>query len=312
MKQPLLFIGHGSPMNTIESNIYTESWKKIWESIEKPRAILMFSAHWITEWQTHISSVENPDMIYDAYGFPPELYQVQYNAPWSREIVEEIYSVFVDPRSCHTNEGTICSENKEKMEQMPRASQWQKQKTIQQDFSTTKITETDFLHSKWQKLPKIILDSERWFDHGVWSTLMHIFPQADIPVITMSLDYLDSPRELYALGDFLAILRDKWIFIIWSGNIVHNLGAIDWSGKYTYPWAIEFDKKVANLIESRDHDQLLDFKNWWEISRLAHPSYDHLLPIFPLLGASSFQDTIEFFTPDILMGSLSMRSVRWG
>jgi 4,5-DOPA dioxygenase extradiol len=256
MKQPLLFIGHGSPMNAIESNIYTESWKKIWKSLEKPRAILIFSAHWITEWQTLISSNKNPEMIYDMYGFPPELYQVQYDAPWSREIAEEIYSLLNNP--------------------------------------------------------KISLDASRGFDHGVWSTLIHSFPQADVPIITMSLDYLSSPRELYALGDSLAILRDKWILIIWSGNIVHNLGATDWSGKHTYPWAIEFDKKVANLIESRDHDQLLDFKNWWDIFRLAHPSYDHLLPIFPLLGASSLQDAIEFFTPDIVMGSLSMRSVKWG
>jgi len=226
-KTPILFVWHGSPMNAIESNVYTENWRKIWESIEKPRAILIFSAHWITEWQTLVSANQNPEMIYDMYGFPPELYRIRYNASWSKEIAEEIFSLLNNP--------------------------------------------------------KISLDLERWFDHGVWSTLIHIFPNADIPIITMSIDYLSSPRELYLLGNSLAILRDKWILIMWSGNIVHNLGAIDWSGKYTHPWAIDFDKKVANLIENREYESLFRFREWWDISRLAHPSYDHLLPLFLFL-----------------------------
>ena len=98
---PIIFIGHGSPMNAIESNTYTESWRKIWEIIQKPRAILIFSAHWITEWQTRISSREHPEMIYDMYGFPPELYQVQYDAPWSREIAEEVMMTLRESSICH-------------------------------------------------------------------------------------------------------------------------------------------------------------------------------------------------------------------
>ena len=103
-KTPLLFIAHGSPMNAIEQNQYTESWRAIGESILKPRAILMFSAHWITEHETRISTCAEPDMIYDMGGFPPELYRVRYDAPGSREIAEEILSVITNQSSCHAEE----------------------------------------------------------------------------------------------------------------------------------------------------------------------------------------------------------------
>ena len=281
---PIIFICHGSPMNAIENNIYTDSWKQIAKNIEKPRAILMFSAHWITENETRISMSENPEMIYDMGGFPPELYQVRYDAPGSKKIAEEICSVIAK------NDQVQVSKKSENG--LLRASQWQEPQT------------------------KIIPDPKRWYDHGVWSTLVHLFPTADIPVITMSLDYRASPRYLVGLGESLAILRERGILIVGSGNIVHNLGAIDWSWESIHPWAVEFDARFARWLESGkdtpEWKSLLDFRSWWDISRLAHPSYDHLLPIFPLMGASSAADIVEFYTPDIAMGSLSMRSVVWG
>lgn len=167
MKQPLLFIGHGSPMNAIESNTYTESWRKISTSLEKPRAVLVFSAHWITEGETRISSAETPEMIYDMYGFPPELYRFRYPARGSAEIAEEIASVMLS-----------------RIRNSPL---------------------TPFFKGE----QKILLDPTRGLDHGVWSVLTHIFPDADIPVISMSLDYRAHPRDLYELGVSLAILRDK-------------------------------------------------------------------------------------------------------
>ena len=258
---PVIFIWHGSPMNAIENNIYTDSWKKIAKTIEKPRAILMFSAHWITENETRISTAEKPKMIYDMGGFPPELYRVRYDAPGSMEISEEIVTVLQN--------------------------------------------------NSMQIKP----DHIRWYDHGVWSTLVHLFPAADIPVITMSLDYQATPQDLIELGESLAILRERGILIVGSGNIVHNLGAIDWSWEKVHPWAVEFDARFARWLESSKNspewESLLDFRSWWDVSRLAHPSYDHLLPIFPLMGASSADDRVEFYTPDIAMGSLSMRSVLW-
>jgi len=258
-KQPLLFIGHGSPMNAIQSNIYTESWKNLWLSLSEPRAIVIFSAHWITEWETRISSAKSPEMIYDMYGFPLELYRFQYKISGSPEIAENIY--------------------------------------------------TSLIRAFPEKY--ISLDGSRWIDHGIWSTLAHIFPEGHVPVISVSLDYQASSDYLFSLGKALSYLRDEGVLFIASGNIVHNLRAIDWSWTHIYDWAKEFDQKVANSIENRDYNQLLDFKNWWDISQLAHPSYDHLLPLFPLLGMVDETDSVDFLTPDIVMGSLSMRSVRW-
>jgi 4,5-DOPA dioxygenase extradiol len=256
-KMPVVFIWHGSPMNAIEDNIYTKSWEKIAESIPLPRAILIFSAHWIASGDTRISHQLEPKMIYDMGGFPPELYEVKYEAPGSLEISSEIQSLL-----------------------------------LQNNIKTT-------------------LDHNRWFDHGVWSVLMHMFPSANIPVICMSIDYSSSPESLYRLWESLRILRESWILIMGSGNIVHNLRAIDWTGDHMYNWALDFDKKISDLITKRDIQWLFEFRSWWDMSRLAHPTFDHLLPIFPLLGASEQEDVVSFFTPEISMGSLSMRSIVW-
>lgn len=276
---PIIFIGHGSPMNAIETNTYSESWRKIWNSIPQPRAILMLSAHWITSWETRISTSEHPPMIYDMGGFPDELYRVEYKTIGSRSIAEEICSVIAK------NEAIQVSEKSENGLLRPRG--WQEQQS------------------------QIIPDPTRWLDHGSWSVLLHLFPHADIPVISMSIDYSASPESLFYLGQSLASLREQWVLIVGSGNIVHNLGMIDWSWEIQHPWAIEFDKKIETLIKNNDFDWILRFGEWGNISRLAHPSYDHLLPLFPLLGATNPDDSVQFLTPDIVMGSLSMRSIVW-
>ncbi len=195
-------------------------------------------------------------MIYDMYGFPPELYRIVYDCPGSKDIAEEIIQVF-------------------------------------------------------SREYEIQADSTHGIDHGAWSTLIHLFPVADIPVIQLSLDYLRSPEWHYEFGKKLKSLREQGILIIASGNIVHNLSAMDWSGKEKYPWAVEFDRRISQDIIERNHEDILDFASWGSISHLAHPSYDHLLPLFPLLGAISEDDAAEFFTPEITMGSLAMRNIVW-
>lgn len=255
MKQfPLLFIGHGSPMNALETNDFTTSWKEMVTGLEKPKAILIFSAHWSTRWETLIGGMDHPDMIYDMYGFPDELYQVRYPVPGSHDLVKKITGL----------------------------------------------------------VPWIRTDEIRWLDHGIWSLLIHMFPGADIPVIPLSLDYEMDPKKLFELGRLLRELRDQGVLIIGSGNIVHNLRMIDWSNNRMFPWAQAFDEKVATLIASRDFWELFRFKEWGDITHLAHPTYDHLLPLFPLLGATYEGDIPRFSTPQIVMGSISMRSVRWG
>lgn len=260
-KMPLIFIGHGSPMNAIEDNIYTKSWKQIGSTLSQPRAILILSAHWITYWEIRISTNEIPWMIYDMWWFPSELYQVNYPAQWSSDIAREVKNLLE-----------------------------------KNSFSVQE-------------------DAMRWLDHWAWSILVHLFPVADIPVISMSLDYSLSPKSLFHLGEILSVLRDTWVLIIGSGNIVHNLTAIDWSSKMIFPWAVEFDARVSLGIRlwknSQEFMDILDFLTWGEISKLAHPTYDHLLPLFPLLGAVDRDDIVSFFTPEISLGSLSMRSIVW-
>lgn len=154
-------------------------------------------------------------------------------------------------------------------------------------------------------------DNTHGIDHGAWSTLVHLFPDASIPVIQMSLDYSKSPDWHYAFGEKLKSLREQGILIVASGNIVHNLSAIDWEGDSKYPWALEFDTRVAEDIITRNYSDILNFEKWGSVAKLAHPSYDHLLPLFPLLGTVSTDDVVEFFTPEITRGSLSMRSIVW-
>lgn len=256
-KMPLVFIGHGSPMNAIEHNEYTQSWIKIANSIPTPRAIVIFSAHWITQNETKIAYNSSPQMIYDMWGFPDELYRVRYDARADLELSQQIHELFL----------------------------------------------SNNINSK--------LDSQRGFDHGVWSVLMHMYPEAQIPVICISVDYRSGEEHLMNIGKSLRELRESGVLIMASGNIVHNLWAIDWSWKHIFDWAQEFDHRVSEYISNKNTQELLNYKNWWNITRLSHPTVDHFLPIFPLLWAVGQDDNVNFYTPNISMGSLSMRSVVW-
>lgn len=249
---PVIFIGHGSPMNAIAENIYSRSWRKIGESLPTPRTILAISAHWTSHGETLISKSAHPSMIYDVYGFPPELYQVQYPAPWEPSIA----------------------------------------KIIQHLIPNSRLV-------------------DRWIDHGVWSVLIHMFPDANIPVVSMSIDISTAPEELLRIGEQLKPLRDQWVLIFGNGNIVHNLMHIDWSNNIQHTWAIEFDKRIASLIDERNLEALSKYRNWWDITSLAHPSEEHLLPIFSLIGATEKWERASHFTPYITLWSLSMRSILW-
>lgn len=257
-KMPIIFVWHGSPMNAIENNEYTDTWKKIGKSmVKKPQAIIVFSAHWITYGETRIANSKKPGMIYDMYGFPEVLYHVWYDAPGHPDLAREIMDLL--------------------------------------------------------KLSKVnaILDDKRWYDHGVWSTLIHLFPSADIPVVMISLDYEKDPVWHFEIGKKLSFLREKGVLLIWSGNIVHNLSLLDWSDWWAYSWAREFDARFASWIQNSCYKELCYLQNWWDISRYAHPSHDHLLPIFPLFGATWETDSVEFFSPEVTLSSIAMRSVYW-
>jgi len=254
---PLLFIGHGNPMNAILQNKWSEALRKLTGTLPQPEAVLMISAHWFVP-GTFITIQEQPPTIHDFSGFPQELNQFAYPAPGSPELAERV--------------AYLCGEGA--------------------SFS-----------SDWG------------LDHGCWSVLTHLYPKADIPVVQLSVDNMLSPMEIIALGESLRPLRDEGVLIIGSGNITHNLhdafSRAHTGDVRTPDWASDFDQKVAEAIVERDNAYLCAVITE-ESGEINHPVPDHYLPLLYLLGIAEKEDTVSFPITGFDMGSLSMRSVRWG
>jgi 4,5-DOPA dioxygenase extradiol len=158
------------------------------------------------------------------------------------------------------------------------------------------------------KKVQVGLDQDWGLDHGTWSVLCRMFPNADIPVVQLSLDRTQAPAFHYALGKELRALRDKGILIIGSGNIVHNLRLMAWQDE-GYDWAIEFDETIRKLILSGDHDSIIRFENLGQAARLAVPTNEHYLPLLYVLALQDKQDQVRFFTDRVTLGAISMRSL---
>lgn len=256
-RMPVLFLGHGSPMNAIESNPFTQSLQALRKKIPLPKAIICISAHWLTEgtWVTHMA---NPKTIHDFYGFPKVLFDVLYPAPGSPETADLV------------------------------------KLTVQQ--------------------PKINLDDEVWgLDHGTWSVMRHIYPEANIPIVQLSI-YLEQPGEYhYQIGQQLKSFRDQDILIVGSGNIVHNLPKILWgSDPKPYEWAIEFDEWVKEKLITRDFEALTTQYLDSAAGRLSIPTPDHYFPLLYTLGAVNNDDKLTFIYEGIQNGSISMRTLSFG
>jgi 4,5-DOPA dioxygenase extradiol len=250
---PVLFIGHGNPMNAIEHNKYSESWQKMGANLPRPKAIVCISAHWETR-GTKVTAMPKPQTIHDFGGFPQALFDVQYPAPGNPELAEELGKMI------HRT-------------------------GVEKDF-------------------------EWGLDHGAWSVLKPMFPLADIPIIQLSLDINKSPREHAELAKELYELRNRGVLILGSGNIVHNLGRINWQDPTgAYDWAIEFNNKVKSTIVNRDFDLLSDYKSLTPAALLAVPSTEHYIPLLYATALANEHDSIEFFNDDPVMGSLTMTSL---
>ncbi|HVN57287.1 MAG TPA: 4,5-DOPA dioxygenase extradiol [Bacteroidales bacterium] len=256
---PVLFVGHGSPMNAIEENEFVKGWRMIASSIPRPEAILCISAHWETR-GTMLTAMEHPRTIHDFGGFPRELYNIQYPAPGNPELASEI---------------------KEGLRRYEAG-----------------------LNTDWG------------LDHGCWSVLARMYPEADVPIVQMSLDYSKSPRDHYETARDLAGLRKKGILVIGSGNIVHNLRLIDWSNgdkvANGFEWAIEANEKMKGFIIEGDHKSLINFKSQGRPFELAIPTPEHFLPLLYILALKKESEKIEFFNDEAVMGSLTMTSVKIG
>jgi 4,5-DOPA dioxygenase extradiol len=258
-KMPVLFLGHGSPMNAIEENEFVVSFRKVGASFPKPKAVLCISAHWETK-GTFVTAMDKPATIHDFGGFPQALFDVQYPAPGSPELAQR----------------------------------------------------TKEIVSKTQ----IGLDNKWGLDHGAWSVIKHLYPQADVPVIQMSLDYSQSGPYHYELSKQLSSLRQKGILILGSGNMVHNLGMIAWdklnADSYAFDWALEASDKMKQAIASGNHQTLIDFRSQGKSFDLAIPTPEHYLPLLYALALQDKTDSIELFNDKAVAGSLTMTSVKIG
>lgn len=250
-KLPVLFIGHGSPMNAIEQNEYHNRWVKLGQELPKPKAILVISAHWLTR-DTRVTTMERPQTIHDFGGFPKELFDQQYPAPGAPDYAR--------------------------------------------------------LTQEMVKSVSVHADYEWGLDHGTWSFLLPMYPQADIPVYQLSLDY-DKPMQYhYNLAKELAGLREKGVMIMGSGNIVHNLRMLNFSGP-TYDWAIEFDQQIKGFIENQNHQSIINYSDLGAAAKLAVPTPDHFLPLLYIIALQEKNESVTFFNETTDLGSISMRSL---
>ncbi len=257
-KMPVLFLGHGSPMNAIEENPFVSEFRKLGQELNLPPAILCISAHWETK-GTFVTAMEHPRTIHDFGGFPQALFDVQYPAPGSPDLALQTQEL---------------------------------------------ITKTS-----------VGLDEKWGLDHGAWSVIKHLYPNADIPVIQMSIDYTQPAQYHYDLAKQLSSLREKGILIIGSGNIVHNLGMIAWdkiNAAYAYDWAAEANAKMTEWMRDGNHQQLIDFRKQGKAFDLAIPTPEHYLPLIYTLALQRDNEEVCIFNDAPIAGSLSMASVKIG
>ena len=258
-KMPVLFIGHGSPMNGIENNKYSKTWLMLAKEIPTPKAVLCISAHWLTK-GTHVTAMEKPKTIHDFGGFPQALFDVQYPAPGDPILADDTKKIITS-----TNVG---------------------------------------------------LDHDWGLDHGTWSVVRQMYPLANIPVLQLSIDYHQSAQYHYDLAKQLSSLRSKGVLIIGSGNMVHNLGMVDFSRlsdeDYGFDWAIEMNQTFKTKILNRDHDSLINWQNMGTAAKLAIPTPDHYYPLIYTLALQEKNEPTVFFNDNTVGGSLTMTSVKFG
>ncbi|WP_375690056.1 4,5-DOPA dioxygenase extradiol [Pseudooceanicola sp. LIPI14-2-Ac024] len=250
-RMPLVFLGHGSPMNAIEDTEFSRAWTELGKSLPRPRAILVVSAHWMTRGTTLVDVSAMPRTIHDFYGFPQALYDQRYDAQGDPELARTVATLLA---SHHAEE-----------------------------------------------------DDTWGLDHGAWTVLKYLYPEADVPVFQVSIDMGRDLDHQLEIGKALSDLRDRGVLILGSGNVVHNLRAMR-PGGAPQDFALEFDQLFTDRLTARDFDRLADRKGLGHLLRMAHPTVDHYMPALTIAGASDTRDDLTFMTDAIDLGSVSMKS----
>jgi 4,5-DOPA dioxygenase extradiol len=248
-KMPVIFTGHGSPMNAIDSNRARDGWRKMGESLGKPRVIIAVSAHWTTRCLCVRDSAENPQ-INDMSGFPPELYQIRYAPAGSPEYARRALELL--------GSGTIPNND-------------------------------------WG------------IDHGIWSVLCNMYPDADVPVVMVSTNLAADARAQFEAGRRLAPLREEGALILASGNVVHNLRMVGWDMAGGYDWADRFDLRIRDAVLSGDFETPVTYQALADAQK-AVPTPEHYFPLLTALGAASSADRVTVWNEYRELGSMSMTS----
>jgi 4,5-DOPA dioxygenase extradiol len=248
---PVLFLGHGNPMNAIEDNRFHRAWRELALHLPRPKAVLCISAHWETD-GAFVTSSAQPETIHDFYGFPDELSSFEYPARGDGALAQRV--------------------------------------------------------SRIVKHTRVHVDAKRGLDHGAWSVLCAMYPEADVPIVELSLDATQPAAFHYRLSKDLAPLRADGVLLLGSGNIVHNLRRFDFERSEPFDWAVRFNERVKERIASCEHSELVSYEKLGREGQLSIPTPEHYLPLLYVLAHQSPRDEVEFFNDEVL-SSISMTSV---
>ena len=254
---PVIFFGHGNPMNALYRNAYTEGWAEIGRTLPRPKAVLCVSAHWYIP-TVAVTAMQRPRTIHDFGGFPRELFEVEYPAPGSPELADRVVKLLGD---------------------------------------------------------HVLKDETQWgLDHGTWSVLCHVFPDADMPVVQLSINEAEPAPFHYQLAQRLAPLRDEGVLVIGSGNLVHNLHTYAWGNQTREPfdWAVRFEEAARKLIKDGDHAPLVAYEEMGSDAVKSAPTPDHYLPLLYVLALQRPGDEVTFPVEGFDGGSVSMTTVKIG
>ncbi|HEX5392304.1 MAG TPA: 4,5-DOPA dioxygenase extradiol [Rhodocyclaceae bacterium] len=256
-RMPVVFAAHGTPMNAITDNRFRSLWRQWGQALPRPKAILAVSAHFYTR-GTHVTAMERPPTIHDFYGFPQELFDVQYPAPGDPALARRVADLLAPT--------------------------------------------------------PVGLDMGAWgFDHGTWSVLMHMFPDADIPVVQLSMDGALPPEAHYELAKRLRPLRDEGVLIFANGNVVHNLQMLNRrEDAPATDWCVRFEAVVKDMLAKGDHEGLIHYEAMGEDARLSVPTPDHYLPLLYAIAQQDAGDPVSFPITGSHLQSLSMLSCQIG